>query len=157
MKYIYILIILIIGLNLNGQIYHEVQKKETLWTIAKNYYGTGHAFVKIWQNSKTVGLTNDPNLIYPGMILVIHTDSNFTVPVSRAQVSGSVKSDTIFVYVDPPTSISEIDEGAENITKEKAIMKSSLLSNIIFPLVVALFSGILVWRYVSNQIKRNVK
>lgn len=48
---------------------HVVQKGDTLWAIAKRYYGNGSQYPKIFNANK--GIIKNPNLIYPGQKLVI--------------------------------------------------------------------------------------
>lgn len=47
---------------------HTVQNGDTLWGIAKKYYGNGGQYTKIV--SANLGIKN-PNLIYPGQIFII--------------------------------------------------------------------------------------
>lgn len=47
--------------------YHIVQKGETLWGIAKKYYGNGNQYVKIVQANSI----KNPDLIYPGQKFLI--------------------------------------------------------------------------------------
>ena len=47
--------------------YHIVQKGETLWGIAKKYYGNGNQYVKIVQANNI----KNPDLIYPGQKFLI--------------------------------------------------------------------------------------
>ncbi|MFN2638068.1 MAG: LysM peptidoglycan-binding domain-containing protein [Gemmatimonadaceae bacterium] len=45
-------------------------KDDYLYKIAKNYYGDGTQWRKIYEaNKKVIG--NDPNLIFPGQVLKI--------------------------------------------------------------------------------------
>ena len=45
--------------------YYTIKRGDTLWGIAKNYYGSGIQYKKIYNaNKKVIG--NDPNLILPG-------------------------------------------------------------------------------------------
>ena len=46
---------------------YTVQKGDTLWAIAKKYYGNGSLYPKIVKNNNI----KNPNLIYPGQILII--------------------------------------------------------------------------------------
>nr|WP_312578339.1 LysM peptidoglycan-binding domain-containing protein [Sedimentibacter sp.] len=46
---------------------YTVQKGDTLWVIAKKYYGNGNLYTKIVKNNNI----KNPNLIYPGQILII--------------------------------------------------------------------------------------
>jgi len=48
---------------------HVVQSGDTLWAIAKKYYGDGNQYPKIVNANKD--LIKNPNLIYPGWKLVI--------------------------------------------------------------------------------------
>lgn len=48
---------------------HTVQKGDTLWGIAKKYYGSGGQYQKIFQANS--GKIKNPNLIYPGQVLTI--------------------------------------------------------------------------------------
>ncbi len=51
---------------------HTVKKGDTLWAIAKQYYGQGTLWTKIYEaNKKPDGPISNPNLIYPGWSLVI--------------------------------------------------------------------------------------
>ena len=47
---------------------HTVQKGDTLWAIAKKYYGNGNQYPKIASANPAI---KNPNLIYPGQILSI--------------------------------------------------------------------------------------
>jgi LysM repeat protein len=47
--------------------YHVVQKGDTLWSIAKKYYGNGNQYSKIVQANNI----KNPDLIYPGQKLLI--------------------------------------------------------------------------------------
>lgn len=46
---------------------YTVQKGDTLWVIAKKYYGNGSLYPKIVKNNNI----KNPDLIYPGQILII--------------------------------------------------------------------------------------
>lgn len=48
---------------------YVVQKGDTLWSIAKKYYGSGTQYTKIYNNNKNI--VKHPNLIYPGQKLKI--------------------------------------------------------------------------------------
>lgn len=48
---------------------YTVKKGETLWAIAKKYYGNGSQYTKIFNANKDK--IKNPNLIYPGQKLVI--------------------------------------------------------------------------------------
>lgn len=48
---------------------HTVKKGETLWALAKKYYGNGGEYAKIYQ-ANTDKISN-PNLIYVGQVLTI--------------------------------------------------------------------------------------
>lgn len=50
---------------------HVVQPGDTLWAIAKKYYGNGNQYTKIFNANKDK--IKNPNLIYPGQQLVIPT------------------------------------------------------------------------------------
>lgn len=51
---------------------YTVKSGDCLWKIAKQFYGNGSAYTKIYeQNKETVG--GNPNLIYPGQVLTIPT------------------------------------------------------------------------------------
>ena len=47
--------------------YYVVQKGDTLWAIAKRYYGNGNQYPKIVQANNI----KNPDLIYPGQKLLI--------------------------------------------------------------------------------------
>ena len=47
---------------------HTVQKGDTLWAIAKRYYGNGSQYPKIASANPFI---KNPNLIYPGQVLSI--------------------------------------------------------------------------------------
>ncbi|WP_228236122.1 LysM peptidoglycan-binding domain-containing protein [Allomuricauda sp. M10] len=47
----------------------EVQKNDNLWQLAERHYQDGRQYSKFWTVSKTKGLTNNPDSIYPGMVL----------------------------------------------------------------------------------------
>jgi len=48
---------------------YVVQQGDTLWAIAKKYYGDGSKYTKIYEANKNI--IKNPNLIYPGQKLVI--------------------------------------------------------------------------------------
>ena len=48
---------------------HVVQPGDTLWAIAKKYYGNGSQYTKIFNANKDK--IKNPNLIYPGQVLTI--------------------------------------------------------------------------------------
>ena len=48
---------------------HTIVKGDTLWAIAKKYYGDGSKYTKIY-NANTDKIKN-PSLIYPGQVLTI--------------------------------------------------------------------------------------
>ena len=43
---------------------YEIQKGDTLWAIAKKFYGDGNKYKKIFEDNKEV--IKDPDKIYPG-------------------------------------------------------------------------------------------
>lgn len=49
--------------------YYVVKSGDTLWAIAKKYYGDGTKYTKIYNANKSV--ISNPSLIYPGQKLVI--------------------------------------------------------------------------------------
>lgn len=48
---------------------YTVAKGDTLWAIAKKYYGDGSKYTKIFEANK--GVLTNPNVIYPGQVLVL--------------------------------------------------------------------------------------
>lgn len=51
---------------------YTVKSGDCLWKIAKQFYGSGSSYTKIYeQNKGTIG--GNPNLIYPGQVLTIPT------------------------------------------------------------------------------------
>ncbi len=52
--------------------YYEIQKGDSLWKIAKNVYGNGNDYPKIFEANKEV--IKDPDLIYPGQMIRIPKD-----------------------------------------------------------------------------------
>ena len=48
---------------------HKVVKGDTLWGIAKKYYGDGSKYTKILEANK--GVLTNPNVIYPGQVLAL--------------------------------------------------------------------------------------
>ena len=48
---------------------HTVKRGDTLWGIAKSYYGSGSQFTKIYQANRDK--ISNPNLIYVGQVLLI--------------------------------------------------------------------------------------
>lgn len=54
----------------SGGTTYTVKKGDCLWTIAKQFYGSGADYTKIYEaNRSTIG--NNPNLIYPGQTFTI--------------------------------------------------------------------------------------
>jgi nucleoid-associated protein YgaU len=53
---------------------YTVQSGDTLWNIAKQHYGEGSKYMKIFEANK--GLLKDPDQIYPGQELVIPPDQD---------------------------------------------------------------------------------
>lgn len=51
---------------------YTVKKGDCLWKIAKQFYGNGSAYTKIYEQNKGV-VGGNPNLIYPGQVLTIPT------------------------------------------------------------------------------------
>lgn len=49
---------------------YTVVKGDTLWAIAKRYYGNGSKYTVIYSANKSV-IGGNPNLIYPGQVLTI--------------------------------------------------------------------------------------
>lgn len=70
MKIFFTICILLLITTLIGQKY-IVQKGDNLWDISKRCTGSPYNWIEIWQNSNTKNITTDPNVIYPGMELVI--------------------------------------------------------------------------------------
>jgi len=52
--------------------YYEIQKGDSLWKIAKNFYGNGNDYPKIFEANKEV--IKDPDLIFPGQQIRIPMD-----------------------------------------------------------------------------------
>lgn len=52
-----------------SQKYHVVKKGESIWTIARQYYGKGALWTKIYNANK--GIIKNQNVIYPGQRLLI--------------------------------------------------------------------------------------
>ncbi len=48
---------------------YTVKKGDSLWKIAKNYYGKGNQYIKIYNANKDK--IKKPSLIYPGQVFVI--------------------------------------------------------------------------------------
>lgn len=48
---------------------HTIVSGDTLWAIAKKYYGNGALYNKIYESNKSI--IKNPNLIYPGQKVVI--------------------------------------------------------------------------------------
>ena len=55
--------------NTTSQKYHTVKKGDTLWGIAKKYYGNGAQYTKIYNANKNI--IKNPNLIYVGQKFLI--------------------------------------------------------------------------------------
>lgn len=52
--------------------YYEIQKGDSLWKIAKTFYGDGNQYTKIFEANKEV--IKDPDLIFPGQKIRIPKD-----------------------------------------------------------------------------------
>jgi len=52
--------------------YYEIKKGDSLWKIAKNVYGNGADYPKIFEANKEV--IKDPDLIFPGQMIRIPKD-----------------------------------------------------------------------------------
>ncbi len=52
--------------------YYEIQKGDSLWKIAKEFYGNGNDYNKIFEANKEV--IKDPDLIFPGQKIRIPMD-----------------------------------------------------------------------------------
>ena len=62
----------------------EIKSGDNLWNIAKKYYGSGYKFLKVWHCIVDTTLTNDPDLIYPGMHFCIYsTNKDFSNKYNR--------------------------------------------------------------------------
>ena len=48
---------------------YTVKKGDCLWKIAKQFYGKGSSYTKIYDSNNNQ--ISDPNLIYPGQVLTI--------------------------------------------------------------------------------------
>ena len=49
---------------------HEVKPYQDLWTLAKEFYGSGAMWEKLYEANRDV-IGDNPNLIYPGQVLVV--------------------------------------------------------------------------------------
>lgn len=49
--------------------YYEIKKGDSLWKIAKNLYGNGNDYHKIFEENREV--IKDPDLIFPGQMIRI--------------------------------------------------------------------------------------
>ena len=49
---------------------YTVVKGDCLWNIAKKFYGNGALYTKIYEANKSI-IGGNPNLIYPGQVLII--------------------------------------------------------------------------------------
>lgn len=49
---------------------HEVKKGQTLWALAKEFYGSGAMWEKLYEANRDV-IGDNPSLIYPGQVLVV--------------------------------------------------------------------------------------
>ena len=52
--------------------FYEIQKGDSLWKIAQNFYGNGNDYPKIFDANKEV--IKDPDLIFPGQKIRIPMD-----------------------------------------------------------------------------------
>jgi len=52
--------------------YYEIQKGDSLWKVAKEFYGNGNDYTKIFEANKEV--IKDPDLIFPGQKIRIPMD-----------------------------------------------------------------------------------
>jgi len=52
--------------------YYEIEKGDSLWKIAKNFYGDGNKYTKIFDANREV--IKDPDLIFPGQKIRIPMD-----------------------------------------------------------------------------------
>jgi len=56
----------------NAVDYYEIKKGDTLWAIAKEHYGNGNKYNKIFEENREV--IKDPDLIFPGQKIRIPKD-----------------------------------------------------------------------------------
>lgn len=63
-------------------VYHRVVEGDTLWGISVRYYGTGIDWPRIWHANFKVD--PDPNLIYPGQVLLVPGISPAPAPASSS-------------------------------------------------------------------------
>ena len=72
---------------------HKVVAGDTLWNIAKKYYGNGAKYTAIYEANKNI-FGGNPNLIYPGQVLTLPgaTGNYSNVPNVTNSPSGSTDS-----------------------------------------------------------------
>lgn len=63
---------------------HTVRKNETLWDIAKEFYGKGMLWRVIYQRNKEL-IGNNPDDIHPGQVLII--------PIVITHIEGAYRKD----------------------------------------------------------------
>jgi len=118
----------------------RIEKGDNLWRISHSLLGSGWRYMEIWQGKKDGYKTNDPNLIFPGM--VFSYNSADTIDMVERFHSISPKIDKIiFTAVDIDSNLASL---RQHIVKRDAkTFWKWVFQNLVLTIFVSATGGIL--------------